>query len=826
MNHHSRHCVVGFVNRRCGSNKLLPSRRPLSSLSSSSFIFKHDDDNDPTAEKKYHVRRELLRTYHTMPHMQSKCINEVLSTGSRRYFSSSISSSSIDSKSNNTNSRRRIIYHYYGNNNNLLQFSKLKPRQSAEIEDELYTRLLNYNINNKHDDDDVDNRLLDPILQRSICRGGLDWLKSISVPSSSSLVVSLSSNNQHDNDDNNNKEVEEEKDSIIVTIEPPTLLHPKLYELASNVANVVQEEVVSLLTETTLKNQQNQLYATTWLKQQQSEEVIETHQVGVTIVFSPKSTCSPYQSTGATTSHQSTFKSFTTNNNNNNQQQQSSSQSKALQNITHFLAVYSCKGGVGKSTIATNLAYQLSAMGGRVGLLDVDVYGPSLPLLVKPADATVRQSPSDSSSDSNTSETTTSTTMVEPIIHNNVKLMSLGYVSPNSGVPGSGPNSGAAVLRGPMAGRVVSQLLKGTNWGNLDVLVLDLPPGTGDVQLTICQSLQLSGALAISTPSKLAWSDVTKGVEMFGELNVRTLGVVENMSYFECEGGGRHYPFGKTKYYSGDAGEEESAENSSSLTNHYLPASSHVFHLPISSKMNDANDSGTPLCCIDDTVSIATSDDGNNTTNVLEGEGEEERATFAKIAKAISTDLLLLQHNQTPLSMKNNSQHITGGKSVLTVSITTEAEDGEEGTPLEFDVPLTQLSVDNDERNFTVRLFSNEGGYQKVISGRELKCRDPRTGDVDDTTTLAEGSSETAKQHKGGGCGSGKHHSHASTGQSSSSMVQQYTSGSSTKQKDTLFPVNVTKKGSYGYEIEWADGSKIIYSLLAIAKAAGGKALK
>jgi len=117
-----------------------------------------------------------------------------------------------------------------------------------------------------------------------------------------------------------------------------------------------------------------------------------------------------------------------------------------LANVSQFLAIYSCKGGVGKSTIAVNLAFALARRGVRVGLLDVDVYGPSLPILVRPNDTSVKRSPLGRS-------------MVLPIEHGDVKMLSLGWVSPNSGVPGSGPSGGAAVMRGPMAGRVVSQLL-------------------------------------------------------------------------------------------------------------------------------------------------------------------------------------------------------------------------------------------------------------------------------------------------------------------------------------------------------------------------------
>lgn len=339
---------------------------------------------------------------------------------------------------------------------------------------------------------------------------------------------------------------------------------------------------------------------------------------------------------------------------------------------------------------------------------------------------------------------------------------------------------------GPMAGRVVSQLLKGTNWGDLDVLVLDLPPGTGDVQLEVCQSLSLSGAVAVSTPSSLAWADVKKGVQMFGEMGVSTLALVENMAYFVCEGGGRHYPFGKSKSFSGGS------ESASSLASHFLPNSSHFFHLPISSTVNESNDTGTPLCR--DRPSSA----------------EDELDTFAKLANAISSDLLRLQHNISPLAMKGSSSD-NDRRNILTVVL-------DEAGETEFDVPFTQLTVDNDHRNFTVRLFSNEGGYQKIISGAELRFLDPKTGEEDtsiDRESIIKG---TARQ---GGCGG-----FSSLQKSSTPMVHQHHAGCDhdhTDETDNLFPVTLTKKGNYGYEVEWADGSKIIYSLLAIAKSAGGK---
>ena len=247
-----------------------------------------------------------------------------------------------------------------------------------------------------------------------------------------------------------------------------------------------------------------------------------------------------------------------------------------LANVRHFIAVYSCKGGVGKSTVAVNLAYELARMGGKVGLLDVDVYGPSLPVLVKPKDCAVRQS-------------SIGPGVVKPIEYEGVKMLSLGFVSPtvsqyileNFAVTNvnicivlffshvifiersswkwtkwwscshertHGRKSSNTVVSISHHLRFILLLfqvyqvphlhdyfhrLKGTEWGELDVLVLDMPPGTGDVQLTICQDLEMSGAVSVTTPSKLAATDAAKGIEMFTSLGVPTLAIVENMSYFD-----------------------------------------------------------------------------------------------------------------------------------------------------------------------------------------------------------------------------------------------------------------------------------------------------
>ena len=456
--------------------------------------------------------------------------------------------------------------------------------------------------------------------------------------------------------------------------------------------------------------------------------------------------------------------------------------------MSHVLAVYSCKGGVGKSTVAVNLAYRLSAMGGRVGLVDLDVYGPSLPLLVRPDDPAVRRSPPGAGLGPNA---------VEPITHRGVRLMSLGYVSPDSGAPGSGPGGGAAVMRGPMAGRVVRQLLHGTNWGDLDVLVLDMPPGTGDVQLEACQSLSLSGAVAVSTPSSLAWADVEKGVAMFGDMGVPTLAVVENMAYFVCEGGGRHYPFGRPS---------DDRASSSSSSSRYLPGPSRFFRLPVSPAVRDSNESGSPLCC--------GGGGGAAEPPRVDADGGAAADAFSRLADAISEDLLLLRHGAGPPSIASRGGGGAAVAGAATATATTSVVTIDEaGDSVSFDVPFTRLSADNESGKLVVRLFYDGGGYQRIISGIELRKRDPRTGEEED------GPAAVAPMMRGGSrCGGGG---------DASSMVRHHAAhvGPDAAAKDGLFPARVTRKGNYGYEVEWADGAKVIYSLLAIAKAAGGKSL-
>ncbi|MBY0501581.1 MAG: Mrp/NBP35 family ATP-binding protein [Alphaproteobacteria bacterium] len=182
---------------------------------------------------------------------------------------------------------------------------------------------------------------------------------------------------------------------------------------------------------------------------------------------------------------------------------------EGIRGVNYIIAIASGKGGVGKSTTAVNLAYGLQNMGLRIGILDGDVYGPSLPRLLG-----VSQKP-----------TSDDGRIINPIVVNDLKCMSMGFMIDEK-VP--------AVWRGPMIQNAFHQMLRQVSWGELDVLVVDLPPGTGDVQLTLAQSVLLSGAIIISTPQDLALIDARKGLEMFLKVSVPILGWVENMSYYLC----------------------------------------------------------------------------------------------------------------------------------------------------------------------------------------------------------------------------------------------------------------------------------------------------
>jgi ATP-binding protein involved in chromosome partitioning len=188
--------------------------------------------------------------------------------------------------------------------------------------------------------------------------------------------------------------------------------------------------------------------------------------------------------------------------------------------VTHVILVMSGKGGVGKSTVASNLALALSRMGHAVGLLDADIYGPSIPTMF----GINGQPQSDGK-------------QIQPLERFGIKLMSIGFLLED-------PKS-AIVWRGPMLHGALLQFLKDVNWGKLDFLLLDLPPGTGDVALTLSQKVRSTGAVIVTTPQEVALQDVYKSVSMAQKVGIPLLGVVENESYFVCDGcEKRHELFG------------------------------------------------------------------------------------------------------------------------------------------------------------------------------------------------------------------------------------------------------------------------------------------
>lgn len=231
-------------------------------------------------------------------------------------------------------------------------------------------------------------------------------------------------------------------------------------------------------------------------------------------------------------------------------------QQPVLSGVKHVIAVASGKGGVGKSTVAANLAVALSHAGAKVGLLDTDIYGPSVPTMFG-----VTERPN----------ITTQKKLV-PIEKHGVHLISMGFLV---------DTDQAMVWRGPMVTSAVKQFMQEVEWGDLDYLILDLPPGTGDIQLTIVQTVPLTGAVIVSTPQEVALDDVRKGVAMFQKVNVPVLGVIENMAYFVPE------DMPEKKYYI--FGKQGARNLASRLEVPFLG------EIPIREAVRETSDTGTPI---------------------------------------------------------------------------------------------------------------------------------------------------------------------------------------------------------------------------------------
>lgn len=183
-----------------------------------------------------------------------------------------------------------------------------------------------------------------------------------------------------------------------------------------------------------------------------------------------------------------------------------------IQGVQHIIAVGSGKGGVGKTTVAVNLAVATASLGYKVGLMDADVYGPNVPRMM-----------------GTSAQPMAAGDKIEPLVQFGVRVMSMGFLN---------PSDKPLIWRGPMLHSVVQQFLRGVNWGNLDYLVVDLPPGTGDVQLSLLQTAPISGAIVVTTPSEVSLEDARKAVMMFRQVRAEVLGIVENMSYLIAPGSG------------------------------------------------------------------------------------------------------------------------------------------------------------------------------------------------------------------------------------------------------------------------------------------------
>jgi ATP-binding protein involved in chromosome partitioning len=230
-----------------------------------------------------------------------------------------------------------------------------------------------------------------------------------------------------------------------------------------------------------------------------------------------------------------------------------------LPNVRNVIAIASGKGGVGKSTVAANLALALHAEGAKVGVLDADIYGPSQPRMLG---LSGRPDTKDGK-------------RIEPKTNHGVEVMSIGFLI---------EEDTAMIWRGPMVTQALQQLLGETNWSDLDYLVIDLPPGTGDIQLTLCQRVPVSGAIIVTTPQDIALLDAKKALKMFEKVNVPVLGIIENMSTFVCPHCGK-----ETHVFRSGGGERTAAE----LGCPFLGS------IPLDAAIAEGGDAGVPIVVAD-----------------------------------------------------------------------------------------------------------------------------------------------------------------------------------------------------------------------------------
>lgn len=262
-----------------------------------------------------------------------------------------------------------------------------------------------------------------------------------------------------------------------------------------------------------------------------------------------------------------------------------------LPQVKNIIAVASGKGGVGKSTVAVNLALALSKEGAQVGLLDADIYGPSQPTML----GTSGKRP------------VIQDRTIQPLVSHGIQSISIGNL-----VDGNA----AMVWRGPMLGKALEQLMHDTQWKDLDYLIVDLPPGTGDVQLTLCQKIPVSGAVIVTTPQDLALLDVRRACEMFNKLNVPILGIIENMSIYHCPECGHESPI------FGEGGALK-------LANEYQL--SLLGKIPLDAQIREITDSGKSLVHADSSHTKLLGDIARKVAGKLAGQTKDYSAKFPKV---------------------------------------------------------------------------------------------------------------------------------------------------------------------------------------------------
>lgn len=254
-------------------------------------------------------------------------------------------------------------------------------------------------------------------------------------------------------------------------------------------------------------------------------------------------------------------------------------QAPLLPGVKNIIAIASGKGGVGKSTVTTNLAVALAQSGAKVGLIDADIFGPSIPVMFN----CEREQPE--------VKVINGKNVIMPLEQYGVKLISIGFLAP--------PES-AVVWRGPMASSALKQFISDTDWGELDYLLIDLPPGTSDIHLTLVQTVPVTGAVIVTTPQKVALADANKGVAMFKQpqINVPILGVVENMAYFTPEElpNNKYYIFGK------DGGKNLAERNGVPL----------LGQIPLVQSIRESGDSGLPAVMKEGATALAFQDLAEN----------------------------------------------------------------------------------------------------------------------------------------------------------------------------------------------------------------------